>query len=1045
MGLVPGFVFSVNRRALLAVLAIGVSVSYALVAGAATGGLNEAQDALASGLSDTDLVAVREHGARFGAEALDPQPDVALAVANTSEHTFYTTRLADPPTDNRSRALVGPSSSLVDGHNVTIRETNLTVTKASDPPKGASPSWLGVHPDTFADLGGPDAPTAHVAVYEDPAGGTQQALEEQGFIVSSAPGAFPFYTEGAEQLVSAVRVTVVASALVVALLTGTVVSMELRAKRSSFSTLQVYAGSGLVRRLVAGRGAVLLTAGHLVGIGVTVGLLFALQRAGAARLALPTGYLVTALGATFGGGFLGLAWPVRDASQPLRGSELGEMEEPRDLPSPLRLSLTSWRTVVPLAISAMILAGSLGVIFGAVDMPTQLFGTDDANVLADTSNNPLRGTAPAFLGMHMGKVDGFTASSPEIYAPTRVKGHPVMARGVYWPALTDMEPVRIVEGEPPSRPGHAVLGQRLAGTLDAGVGDELVVPSAYGSSVERVTVSGVASAPGLLGDELLVSLETGRELTGLGSDSVNIVRYRVDTQLFPNGTGTPDLPSGLEATRLEVEPKSPIPLQQATARVELVNFAEETRGRQLTLLVDGRPVGDAWAKLGPQQTGEAEIPFRVPRSGLLQLSVNPSKDVQTGEPAYEIDAREVVTLDRELEVTVTEADSGDRAGDVEVSLTGTTVRTASDGSATLLADEIGNHTLFAEGPEGSGARSLLVVRGEDLYRSRIVVRSVSGPSSVDDGTWSGAVVVENAGGVAHNGTVTVPVDGQPRNATELELPRGQSQRIPFETTLTNGVHQIGPDDASLTVTVSGGEDAPDDGNQTNGTDGDQTAGDGGGGGDGGDGDGEDGSDGGTGDGDGAAEDAEDIRELLQRRAQARQQDDEEDLSPLQAFLGDTFENFNAAVTVVTIATVFHAGLIGLVAVRRDVEENATTLGTMASVGADRRQLRRRALLEFGIVGTIAAVVGTAVGLGLVGFAASQGWIGGFGHALVPRTGLGFALRVGAVSLAVTLGAAVLAVERVRGRRLHTLMVEGPVRSARPPLSTLIGSEGADDA
>lgn len=1022
MGLVPGFVLSVNRRALLAVLAVGISVSYALVAGAAVGGLEEAQSTLAGDLAETDLVVTHPDASTFDPNELEPRPDRALATTETDAGTVYTLRHGDERFANASLTYADPSGPWPEGANVSIAGENRTITHR-DAPGGADRDWLGVNATVFEAAGGP-AEGADLAVYEGAADWLAQDLREQGFEVERAPATFPFYTAGSLELVSAVSVTVVASALVVALLTSTIVSLELQAKRSSFATLQVYAGSGLVRRLVAGRGLAILAGGHAIGLAATFGLLFVLGRAGAVELALPAGYLATALGATFGGGVLGLALPTWRAGRPLRADELGQATSSWNLPSPLRFTLTSWRTVVPLAISAMILAGSLGVVYGAVDMPTQLFGTDDAQVLADTSGNPLRGSVPAFAGFHLGGVDGFEGSSPEIFAPTTIQGEPVMVRGVAWPQLTSMDQVRLVEGRAVERAGEAVLGTRLARALDADVGDAYRLPAAYTTHAETVRVVGIAKAPGLLGDEVLVSLETARDLNPMPEDHVTMVRYSTTDDRAERGLA--ELPAGVEATGLGVRPERPVPRQEASARVDLVNFAEDTRGRQLTLQVDGEPVADRWVEVPGRSTATTHLTFRVPAGGLVDLQVNPERTVETSDPAYAIEVPDVVVNDTTTEVTVTRTGDGEPAADVRVELGDTRVRTDSEGRAQLRVTGVGNRTIAAEGPAGHGARTLVVVDPADQHRSRLVYPEIHGPRQIDEGPWSGAAIVENVGGEAFEGVAEIPVDGEPRNTSYVRLLAGQRDRVSFELALDEGRHTIGEGSSAITVTV--GRPSADDGGggSANGS--------------------EAGSDdGGTGgDGEGGSTPSEDAspRELLQARAEqgAGGSGQDEEAGALDAFLADTFENFDAAVTLVTIATVLHAGLIGLVSVRRDVEENADNLATMATVGADRSDLRRRALREFAVVGGLATAIGVAAGLAIVGFAAERGWIRGFGHALVPRTDLGFALRVAAVAMLVVLASVVIAVEQVRGRSIGSLLSSGPRRSSRPPLSKLIGGE-----
>ncbi len=125
------------------------------------------------------------------------------------------------------------------------------------------------------------------------------------------------------------------------------------------------------------------------------------------------------------------------------------------------------------------------------------------------------------------------------------------------------------------------------------------------------------------------------------------------------------------------------------------------------------------------------------------------------------------------------------------------------------------------------------------------------------------------------------------------------------------------------------------------------------------------------------------------------------------------------------------------AVHREVEQRSPTLGTMAAMGADRRDVRGMALREYLLVGTIAALIGTLVGLTVAWIGAELSLISGFGHALLPRADAGFILRVAGASVLTTLGAAVLSVEAVHGRRPGELLTEGPSRTQRPPLDTLL--------
>lgn len=1002
MGLARGIILSLDRRAVLAALAIAVSVGYALVAGGTVSGLKDAQDALAPDLQETTWLATRPDGASFELDALPGQPDHGVlhtqrTAANGTNLTLYTTRLAPPPVENDSRALAGPATGLDDGETVRVDETNLTVT-TGEAPAGARTDALGVTPATFEHLGGASQPTVDVAVYETLPGHVRDELTQRGFEVTQAPAAVPFYVAGTDQLVAAISVTVASSTAVVGLLASGFVTMELRAKRKTLATLQMYGGQGLVRRLIAARGAFLLLVGHLVALGLTLALVAGLSRASQLDLALSPTFAGASLAATFGGGLIGLLPPLRSASKRLEAEAMTEASPPAWLPRSLRLTLTSWRVVVPLFAAAVILAASLGVIYGIVDLPGQLFGASGQEVIATSSGNPLRGEVDAFTGRHLGDVDGFTGASAEIFAPATIQGTPVMVRGVSWPQLTTLETVEIEQGHTSTQPtGQAIVGARLANRLGLEVGDRLTLPSAYSASVVTVEVVGIASSPGLLGDEILVPLDTARPLAGLPPGKVSIVRFARAA-----GGGATDapagLPDGIEVTRLTLHQDRPVPFEQATVTAHLVNFGEVTRTRHISLTVNGEPVADAWPELPPRSTGQTELTFRVPQAGVLTLEVNPSEQVDAGQPAYRIETIPAVTVNQTLNLRLVDED-GDPADGVEVRLDGDTATTGDDGRAVLTPSVLGNRSIVAEGPEGRAARSVLVVQPGDLYRSRLSVAELSGPRQIlSNETWQGVIELVNVGGETHDGQVTLRVDNETRHLGPLVIPPGERARRPIALDLAAGEHTLGPPDHRLTVNVR--------------------------------------PPGAVGDGMGG-EDLT-VEELLDRRRQQARTTSGAGQSATQAFLGDTFENLNAALTIVTLATVLHAGLVTTVAVFRETEERSGAIGTYASVGAGRGALRTRTAREYAIVGSLAALAGTLVGLGLGWLGAEVGLLTGFGHALVPRTELGFALRVAVAALATTLGVAVLATEQIRERSTGELLTEGPQRSARPPLKTLIG-------
>ncbi|MDX1611348.1 MAG: FtsX-like permease family protein, partial [Candidatus Thermoplasmatota archaeon] len=416
-----------------------------------------------------------------------------------------------------------------------------------------------------------------------------------------------------------------------------------------------------------------------------------------------------------------------------------------------------------------------------------------------------------------------------------------------------------------------------------------------------------------------------------------------------------------------------------------------------------------------------------PAAGLVNLKVNPERSFEPAAPAYDLDLPKAATVGSLVEITVSR--DGQSAPGVQVDMGEASGTTSADGTVDLRApDDPRNITVLAEGSDGRAARPLLIVQPEDLHRARLVIRGIHGPGAISASPWEGVITFENVGGSPHRGATSLLVDGEVRDTANATINPGQRARVPVTLPLASGTHAIGSDDVTFAIEVRSGTSAGTGGG------GDGEGGDGG--------DGEDGRDrprqGGTGGDDRASDGPLSIEELIEQRRQAnRLASSTGPTDATSAFLGDTFENLNVALTIITIATVIHAGLITLVAVQRDIEERAPNVGTLAAVGAGRAALRSRALRDLGLVGLPAAILGTALGLGAAALAAQQGYLAGFGHALIPRTSLEFGLRVAAVALGTTLVAAVFAVENVRSQTFRELLAGGPTRSSRPPLTALL--------
>ena len=128
-------------------------------------------------------------------------------------------------------------------------------------------------------------------------------------------------------------------------------------------------------------------------------------------------------------------------------------------------------------------------------------------------------------------VDGLRAQawaeavSPEVLAFAVLRGQPALVRGVDPAPFAAIERILGLPSAPLAGP-WSFVGERLASRLGLAAGDEIVLT---GSTVPRIAifpVLGVLRDDGPAADEVLVSLDSGRFLAGLGSAAVHSVRVR---------------------------------------------------------------------------------------------------------------------------------------------------------------------------------------------------------------------------------------------------------------------------------------------------------------------------------------------------------------------------------------------------------------------------------------------------------------------------------------------------------------------------------------
>ncbi|MCD6235497.1 MAG: ABC transporter permease [Thaumarchaeota archaeon] len=229
----------------------------------------------------------------------------------------------------------------------------------------------------------------------------------------------------------------------------------------------------------------------------------------------------------------------------------------------LYASLISFRRLIPvfltlLAVSAAI-AFTASTFMGAYRTAVGLMGTGSSDVLliyGASARAPQTSVVPLSLYEKLRGIDGVEAISPEAVSIAMIGDEVVVVRGIDPSVFPEISGIRLVAGSLSlDGSASALIGENLARKMRLGVGDTVLLRSAFSDAFLEVKVVGVFRSGSYLDDELLVPLYAGQWLRGLPRDAVSLIRVKID----PGKLGKEELASLLRSGRPVSGKASPQP------------------------------------------------------------------------------------------------------------------------------------------------------------------------------------------------------------------------------------------------------------------------------------------------------------------------------------------------------------------------------------------------------------------------------------------------------------------------------------------------------
>jgi len=452
------------------------------------------------------------------------------------------------------------------------------------------------------------------------------------------------------------------------------------------------------------------------------------------------------------------------------------------------------------ALSVMVFTSTVMVLGSIYEAPSS-FAANEGYVIS-TPGAPTVFSSSVDVGL----LDFLPEASPEIFAFSAYDGVPFVIRGVDW---------KVLANDTELRGNEAVVGSALMQRLGLVPPCDVPVTVSYHSGFEVLRVMGEYKSTSAVRDELLVSLDTARSLSGMRSDRVSIIRLdqvssEVKDTLMPNGPRFAIYDFASSLSRVAIG-------QEFSLSVFLKNWGTE-KGRVNLSFFDHDSVGAALYGENISLAAGEEIRFSHPFSfdvpGTKDLIVRiDGRDAQSRLLSVEVVSEYVavsgpaaVALNSSFEVLVTDYASRPVLG-AEVRFLNQTEYTDATGIAVLDASELGTRSVDVVVPGFTSYNWSVVVYDSSTYPNEFkptITELAVVPNEFRE-TESAQVrlVLENYGRQAGVFVDTVYLDSHVVVAeVSMPLGPGESKVALFRLTgVGEGSHVVSLGTASATFSV----------------------------------------------------------------------------------------------------------------------------------------------------------------------------------------------------------------------------------------------------
>ncbi|HIH02279.1 TPA: FtsX-like permease family protein [Thermoplasmata archaeon] len=460
-------------------------------------------------------------------------------------------------------------------------------------------------------------------------------------------------------------------------------------------------------------------------------------------------------------------------------------------------------------LAIMIFASTASILSGLYSAPAAFSSSGDFVVMSPDAPTIFSSRVEVGLAASLMSVENVTSAWPEILAFSTWNGHSFVVRGMdpaefpenlYTPPAFDIRvsPEQVIST-------RALIGARLLDRVGIEVPAVLPLTGSYASRMALVEVDGWFETGSYLDDELLVSLDVARHLTGTPDDMASVISVSTDNSEWLAKVLSPDTP---RFVLFDVQPQTTTVVagEVFSITMSVRNWGSQ-EGGVTVLISDGGTVLDEYStSLMPGSTASLSrnVSFASTGHRTLDVSisgdfpVSTSVDVSVVDPYLTVSAPSRTIVGEPFTATARKHDGRPAVGaTVQYSVDGDSGEAKADGSGEvqLTMTTSGVCILIAE-LEGydAGTKSVEVVdlsAFPDQFLPVVRSFSVSPISIVESESIVATTTFENTGAVP--GTYTTPLLLDSRTYATVEISLGPAEVKSVSVTLdvlSVGVHTV---------------------------------------------------------------------------------------------------------------------------------------------------------------------------------------------------------------------------------------------------------------